>query len=206
MSRVNRNLVVQITVVEEDEHHNVVAKLAGHANHCALPEDEADAEAFRRKSCHWAYEGFRVATNGRFDMLEGPSDATALKLLVLRTSQLDAARAFYEAVGITFTEEQHGEGPVHYAGRCGAALVELYPLRPASTPDHTTRLGLDVEDLQQVMIALGRLGTPILSPPEESARSIVVRAFVRDPDGRVVELYQRTATGWELRGGSEEYP
>ncbi|HMG45745.1 MAG TPA: alkaline phosphatase family protein [Acidimicrobiales bacterium] len=41
--------------------------------------------------------------------------APALELVVLRVADLPAARAFYEAVGVTFVEERHGGGPEHVA-------------------------------------------------------------------------------------------
>jgi hypothetical protein len=34
----------------------------------------------------------------------------SLKLLVLKTSQLDKLVAFYQALGIGFVQEQHGKG------------------------------------------------------------------------------------------------
>ena len=35
---------------------------------------------------------------------------------------------FYGSLGIEFTEEQHGTGPVHFAGRVGEVALEVYPL------------------------------------------------------------------------------
>jgi hypothetical protein len=56
--------------------------------------------------------------------MTGPS----LKLLVLKTPQVDRLRAFYLALGIELAEEQHGTGPVRYAGQTGNAVLEIYPL------------------------------------------------------------------------------
>jgi len=42
----------------------------------------------------------------------GPTPAgPRLTLLVLYTSDLETSRAFYEALGLTFTAERHGTGP-----------------------------------------------------------------------------------------------
>jgi hypothetical protein len=70
----------------------------------------------------------------------------SLSLLVLKTRQVERLRAFYGAIGIDLTEEQHGKGPIHNAGKVGEAMLEVYPL-PEAGPrtDTTTRLGFTVD-------------------------------------------------------------
>jgi hypothetical protein len=51
-----------------------------------------------------------------------------LKLLFLKTRQLDRLRAFYQALGIKLAEEKHGSGPPHYAGQVGDAVLEILRL------------------------------------------------------------------------------
>jgi hypothetical protein len=115
---------------------------------------------------------------------------TNLSLLVLKTCQLESVRQFYAALGIAFSEERHGTGPVHYAGRVGDAVLEIYPLPDGGTPaDATTRLGFAVEQLAEVVQTLRSSGTPVDSEPRATSRGL--RAVVRDPDGRAVELTQR---------------
>jgi lactoylglutathione lyase len=112
-----------------------------------------------------------------------------LNLLVLKTGQLDRLRDFYACLGIAFTEERHGSGPAHFAGRIGDVVLELYPLpEGVSLPDTTTRLGFAVARLDEVLEALGRLAAFVTSPPRQTEWGR--RAVVRDPDGRAVELYQ----------------
>jgi hypothetical protein len=53
--------------------------------------------------------------------------AASLSLLVLRSSRLEAMRTFYEALGLTFVEEKHGAGPVHYSAQLGSTVLEIYP-------------------------------------------------------------------------------
>jgi hypothetical protein len=73
--------------------------------------------------------------------------AARLNLLVLKTTGPGRLRAFYAALGISFAEERHGEGPVHYAGRVGDLVLELYPLPAgAGAADATTCLGFAVAD------------------------------------------------------------
>jgi hypothetical protein len=90
----------------------------------------------------------------------------SLSLLVLKTRQMEKMRAFYGALGIDLAEEQHGKGPVHYAGRVGAAVLEVYPLPEEGTPtDTTTRLGFTVKQLSVAVERLQALGISVGEPP-----------------------------------------
>ena len=51
----------------------------------------------------------------------------SLSLLVVRSSRLEASLAFYRALGLSFVEEQHGSGPIHYSTRLGDTVLEIYP-------------------------------------------------------------------------------
>jgi hypothetical protein len=85
-----------------------------------------------------------------------------LKLLVLKTRQVDRLRAFYHALGVELVEDRHGEGTVHYASKIGDAVLEIYPLPDeGGTADATTRLGFAVEWLAEVVQALREGGTVI---------------------------------------------
>jgi predicted enzyme related to lactoylglutathione lyase len=117
----------------------------------------------------------------------------SLSLLVLKTRQIQRMRAFYAALGISLTEEQHGKGPVHYAGRTGNTVLEIYPLTVEAPPtDTTTRLGFEVENLAETMEAIQSLGFVVTDQPKATEWGL--RALARDPDGRAVEMYQRTTT------------
>jgi lactoylglutathione lyase len=113
--------------------------------------------------------------------------STALTLLVLKTPRIEAVRPFYEAIGVSFVEEKHGNGPVHYAGRVGETVIEVYPLLTGE-PDKTTRLGFAVGDLGKVVAALKAIGTEVDEP---KVTEWGLRVVVHDPHGRAVELYQR---------------
>jgi lactoylglutathione lyase len=116
----------------------------------------------------------------------------SLKLLVLKTHEVEQVRAFYRALGIEFVEEKHGQGPVHHAGQVGPVVLEIYPLPDDAGPaDQTTRLGFEVNDLLGVLADLAALGADVAGSPKATERG--TRAIVRDPDGRSVELYQRGA-------------
>lgn len=107
-----------------------------------------------------------------------------VNLIVLKTHQLDRLRDFYSALGISFVEEKHGNGPTHLAGRVGEVMLELYPLPADAGPaDSTTRLGFAVPDLDAVV---AKLGAAVVSGPRTTEWGR--RAVARDPDGRKVEL------------------
>lgn len=126
------------------------------------------------------------APPGYWEVEPQPASA-ALTLLVLKTPRIEAVRPFYEAIGISFVEEKHGDGPVHYAGRIGETVMEVYPLLTGE-PDRTTRLGFSVGDLGKVTAALKAIGTEVTEPKKTEWG---LRTVVHDPDGRAVELYQR---------------
>jgi catechol 2,3-dioxygenase-like lactoylglutathione lyase family enzyme len=114
-----------------------------------------------------------------------------LSLLVLRTGDLERSLRFYRALGLRFIEEQHGNGPRHYACSLGGdAVLELYPGQPGSAPERrfagATMLGFRVDVLSQTMCALAQLDVVVLTAPGSS--SVPSRAVVQDPDGRAVEL------------------
>lgn len=117
--------------------------------------------------------------------------ATTLKLLVLKTSDLERMRGFYDLLGVEFTPERHGNGPLHYAGMVGNAVFELYPLPPgAAAVAATPRLGFAVADVNRVMRQLESFGVTIVSKPRQTEWGL--RAVVKDPDGRTVEIYGET--------------
>ena len=114
---------------------------------------------------------------------------SSLKLLVLRTPDPNRLRRFYQVLGIDFAEERHGSGPLHFAGRIGDAILELYPLEgEGALVDSTLRLGFSVTNLSETILSLEADGATIVTGPKPTAWGN--RAVVRDPDGRAVELYE----------------
>jgi lactoylglutathione lyase len=115
---------------------------------------------------------------------------TLLSLLVLKTLDVEKLCGFYRAIGVQLVEEQHGTGPRHYSGQVGGVLLEIYPLPSGDTAaDTTTRLGFSVNAIDEVIEELRAIEAVITTPPRPTEWGL--RAFVRDPDGRTVELYQR---------------
>lgn len=118
-----------------------------------------------------------------------------LNLLVLRTAKLEELKRFYSALGARFECERHGNGAAHYAAVLGDELVlELYPALDAAPPDIGLRLGLSVDDVGETLRLLDQTATPRQTPWG-------LRAIVRDPDGRTVELLQSERVGTGVRVG-----
>ena len=114
----------------------------------------------------------------------------SLTLLVLKTRRVEQLRAFYQLLGIEMAEEKHGKGPVHFAGRAGDLVIEVYPLSDDGTHvDTSTRLGFAVENLAEVVQKVQGIGIEVVTPSRETAWGL--QAVVRDPDGRAVELSQK---------------
>jgi hypothetical protein len=86
-------------------------------------------------------------------------------VLVLRCADLEATRRFYEAHGLSFSREQHGVGPVHYAHADGQFVLELYPARDAD--------GKRVDDVMLIVDT---------TSPETKPQTLT------DPDGRHVRI------------------
>ena len=107
-----------------------------------------------------------------------------LNLIVLRTTRIEEMRTFYSALGARFEKERHGNGPEHYAATLDDDLVlELYPSVDGAMPDSGLRLGVRVDNIEETLRSIGQSVAP-------RQTQWGLRAVVRDPDGRTVELLQ----------------
>lgn len=108
-----------------------------------------------------------------------------LSLLVIRSADVGALIKFYELFGLSFKMEQHDNGPIHHSARLGDMVFEIYR---SKEPDKIT-LGFAVDDLNSLIIKLRNTSVEIFSYAESSPFGY--RSIVRDPDSRMVFLYQR---------------
>ncbi len=113
-------------------------------------------------------------------------DSPSITLLVLKTDAVERLRDFYACLGFEFFEEQHGNGPRHWSASAGDAVLEIYPLPDDGTVDVTTRLGFGISDFEDVVESVRQLAE-VMGEPKQTQWGL--RAVVRDPDGRAVELY-----------------
>lgn len=51
----------------------------------------------------------------------------SISYIVLRCADIEASRAFYEKLGLSFKKERHGKGFEHYSAYAGGCVLELYP-------------------------------------------------------------------------------
>jgi catechol 2,3-dioxygenase-like lactoylglutathione lyase family enzyme len=104
----------------------------------------------------------------------------SLSLLVIRCSDLDVSKRFYEALGLALRPEQHQSGPQHWSCQVGETVLELYPT--GSSIVAPVRLGFHVIDVKTTVDAALASGGR-LSGSFDGARTVVV-----DPDGNKIEL------------------
>lgn len=125
---------------------------------------------------------------GRGRTTERPSkSAPKIRLVVVRTMGAERLTAFYRSVGMQFAEEQHGNGPRHFAAQLADVVVEIYPAKTPDDVDRTTRLGFSVPDVHSAIKTLETFGAEIAVQPKQTPWGL--RAVVKDPDGRFIELY-----------------
>lgn len=56
-----------------------------------------------------------------------------MTVFVVRTSEVERTVDFFTQLGLSFSEEKHGEGPVHFACERKAAVFEIYPTDKKNT-------------------------------------------------------------------------
>ncbi|YCM43434.1 VOC family protein [Verrucomicrobiaceae bacterium 227] len=105
-------------------------------------------------------------------------------LFVIRASDIEASKDFYELLGLRFTLHKHGKGAEHYAWESPAFVFEIYP--ESGTSSEGARVGFSVPDVDSTIANLRDAGCKVVSDPKDSPWGR--RAVVRDPDGHSVEL------------------
>ena len=110
---------------------------------------------------------------------------TALSLVVIRSADLERAKAFYGRLGVQLQEEKHGNGPEHLAAEIAGTVFEIYP-RGDGLATTGVRLGFRVESVESALAVLE--GVTVVSPI--LPRPWGLRAVVVDPDGHRVEIVQ----------------
>jgi lactoylglutathione lyase len=113
-----------------------------------------------------------------------------LKLLVIRTPDIEALHEFYERLGFCFEYHKHGPSPYHYSTTQGTMVFEIYPLaKEQAEADRHLRLGFELEHFDKVIAKLKEEDVPFISEPIQTDFGFM--AVVQDPDGRKLELYKK---------------
>jgi len=114
--------------------------------------------------------------------------------LVLFAADPEATAAFYRALGVEFEDEDHGEGPVHFAAELGLIHFAIYPARvPGRAAEHRSGGGVFpgfyVDSLDRAVDALAGVAARMLTEHEQMPWGC--RVVTEDPDGRAIEINQR---------------
>ena len=122
-----------------------------------------------------------------------------LGALILFSDHLDAMKSFYAALGVPLAREQHGDGPVHWTATLGAMHFAVFEAAASPKDDAgraptprtggATMPGFAVASLEVAFAAVTALGAEVVQAPEDYPWG--PRALVLDPDGRVVEVFER---------------
>lgn len=111
-----------------------------------------------------------------------------MRLLVIRTANIEALVQFYTILGFSFDYHKHGDGPYHYAAVAGKMVIEIYPLaKDQEQADKHLRIGLEVDNWEAVLTNLHASGVVFTAPADTGFGYMTV---VTDPDGRKVEVYK----------------
>jgi lactoylglutathione lyase len=109
-----------------------------------------------------------------------------LNLLVIPAVDLQRSIVFYEAIGLEFTPEKHGNGPEHFSADLNGIVFEIYPREAIHGLIGPARLGFRVSSVDETVVKLRKLGAEVVSGPANSRWGR--RAAVNDPDGHRIEI------------------
>lgn len=113
-----------------------------------------------------------------------------LNLLVIKTNQLHEMAAFYSLLGLSFDYHKHEQGIFHYSTTLGETVFEIYPLpKKMIEVDTTTRLGFEVNHLDDLLVVLKSKNVKIVSESFKTPNGKV--AIIEDLDGRKIELLEK---------------
>src|ERR1019366_2289596 len=75
----------------------------------------------------YVFEDFEPAARQLRTLATARPSTPTLSLLVVQSADVEAAKDFYSDLGLSFVEEKHGKGPVHWSATAGALVLEIYP-------------------------------------------------------------------------------
>jgi len=106
-----------------------------------------------------------------------------INLIVIYCNDINLSKGFYECFGISFVEEKHGKGPIHFSCELDGIILELYP-KGDNYPSRN-RLGFKVNSLEDVKMNIEEKypRTTIKTIQRNSVSTMIVT----DLDGRKIE-------------------
>ena len=113
-----------------------------------------------------------------------------IRLLVIRTLEIERLANFYALLGLTFEYHKHGKSPYHYSAPVGNTILEIYPLAKGQPEaDKELRLGFALDDFENIMTTLKEKGVEFVSESMQTDYGFMT--IIKDPDGRRIELYKK---------------
>jgi lactoylglutathione lyase len=125
-----------------------------------------------------------------------------LKLVVIRSRDIEKLASFYAALGFSFVRHRHGKGAEHLSSNIGEAVFEIYPASSLGESTIATRLGFSVPSLSQAIERMREIGATILSEPADTPFGR--RAVVQDFEGHKIELYEKALLPETMLGGNRD--
>ena len=109
-----------------------------------------------------------------------------LSLIVIRATNITENVDFYSQLGMSFIEEKHGSGPLHYSSVFMGAVFEVYPCRPDELPSNV-RLGFryNRDDAKYISVLDFASKSASTSRIDSDGYEVFI---VTDPDKRKIEL------------------
>lgn len=112
-----------------------------------------------------------------------------IKLIVIRTSDIEKLANFYTLLGFAFEYHKHGNGPFHYSTTIDKTVLEIYPLKKSqSVADENLRLGFEIDDFENT---LEKLKTAAFIFNDAVLTDFGFMTVITDPDNRKIELYKK---------------
>ena len=95
---------------------------------------------------------------------------------------------FYSLLGFNFEYHQHGKGVFHYSTVLNDIVFEIYPTPKNTSTDNTTRLGFEVQNLDNLIKELQNKSVKIHNFPIQTDYDYW--SVIEDLDGRKIELIE----------------
>ncbi|MCE3227183.1 MAG: Glyoxalase/bleomycin resistance protein/dioxygenase [Bacteroidetes bacterium] len=112
-----------------------------------------------------------------------------LKLIVIRSTNIQQLSEFYSLFGLSFEYHKHGNSPYHYSAILNDTVIEIYPLAKSQTvADEHLRLGFELDHFDEIISELKIRNTEFVSEPVQTEFGFMT--IVKDPDGRKIEIYK----------------
>ena len=106
--------------------------------------------------------------------------------LTLFASDMERTADVYRAIGLSFINEKHGEGPIHLAHEKDGFVLEIYQKSQAICDG--MMLGFEASDISETRAKILQTGANLVK--DIAKIDGVDRMIVADPEGRQIYIQQ----------------